>query len=262
MKRHRMPALLLLVVLLLVGVGGLWLWQGKQQYARNRALIVALVNNDVPQAFALVNAGADPNTRYNPPSAPSVTFLLQRLLHHSPPPVDDSPTAFLLACGTGWLSLQNQFDTPSPHTVDPQLVQAMLSHGAILHPKTTLGETALYGAVIHNQTRVAELLLRYGADANERCITGGTLLMMAVEMRSGDMARLLLAHHADINAKDDMENTALFHAVYAIRDKEMVQLLLAHHADPNVPGRYEQTVLTHLWESDQPDIVALLRRKR
>ena len=272
MKRRRTLLLFLAVGLLFVGGGGLWLWQAKQQYARNRALIAAFVNDDMRQALALVNAGADPNTRYAPPHAPSFPLLLRRLLHNSPPAPDDSPTAFLLACGAGWGPLQMATPVQRPprrfayfeqqfHTVDTSLVQTMLSHGANLHPYTRCDETALYGAVVHNQVRVAEMLLTHGASANEPCITGGTLLQMAVDRRNKDMVRLLLEHRADINAKDTNENTALFEAVYALQDKEMVQLLLAYHANPNVPGRYGQTVLTHLWESNRPDIVALLRKR-
>ena len=100
MKRRRSLLLLfVLSALLLIAAGGLWLRQAKRQYALNRQLIDALVHGDFKQALALVNAGADPNTRSTPPPAPTFKLLLHQLLHRSPVPVNNSPTAFIMACG-------------------------------------------------------------------------------------------------------------------------------------------------------------------
>ena len=91
----------LILVLLLSGMG-LWLHKEQKQYALNRQLIEALTHFDTNQALALVKAGADPNTRLDPPPAPSLQLLLDQLLHRTPL-VNKSSTALLLACGVTWL---------------------------------------------------------------------------------------------------------------------------------------------------------------
>ena len=65
---------------------------------RNRALIIALDNGDFQAALTLVNAGADPNTRKAPTPAPTLPQWLKHLLHHTPPPANDSLTAPMLGC--------------------------------------------------------------------------------------------------------------------------------------------------------------------
>ncbi len=107
MKRRSLLLLLLPVSLLMAGMG-LWVRSQQRQYALNRQLIAALINNDRKQAFALANAGADPNTRFNTPPAPTLKLLLSQLLHRSSAPVDTTPTAFMFACGTRMWTRQTE----------------------------------------------------------------------------------------------------------------------------------------------------------
>ena len=106
--RYRAPLWFGLPLLLLLGSSVVWLRAQQRQYARNRQLIAALVSNDTNQALTLVNEGADPNSRYNPPPAPSLKLMLDQLLYRSSVPADNSPTAFLLACGAGWSTLERE----------------------------------------------------------------------------------------------------------------------------------------------------------
>ena len=113
-KRRRYRAVLVLgtVGLLLTVACGLWLRSDRRQEALNRQLIAALVKGDLPpqfhyqyddrEALALVDAGADPNTPLVPSPAPSLRQLWNYVIHRSPLPANDSPSAFLIACGARW----------------------------------------------------------------------------------------------------------------------------------------------------------------
>jgi hypothetical protein len=143
MKRRRGLLWTLAVALALCGACGVWLHVQRQQYERNRQLIAALVHNDTKTALALVNAGAAPNTRQFPAPAPSLKSLLEHLLHHMPPPANDTPTAFLLACGALVLPMDgNRLSGPPPEENRP-LLQAMLAHGADVHARANGNRTAL-----------------------------------------------------------------------------------------------------------------------
>src|SRR5689334_4539956 len=87
---HRRPAALLTLILLagVVLACGLWLRAERRQYALNRQLIAALVKGDSKQALALVNAGADPNTRVKPSPMPTLLQSVKLLLYRSQPDND------------------------------------------------------------------------------------------------------------------------------------------------------------------------------
>lgn len=68
-KRTALFAFSLLLGLFLVCI--LWVRKEQRQYSLNRQLISALFHENGKQALRLVEAGADPNTRYTPAPAPS-----------------------------------------------------------------------------------------------------------------------------------------------------------------------------------------------
>src|SRR5579871_3760635 len=98
MRRKRFALITLCLPICLCVSSGLWFRAKEQQYALNRALIGALVKGNDEQALALVKAGADPNTRYMPNLVPTLPEMVKQLLHRSPPPRNDSLTAFSIAC--------------------------------------------------------------------------------------------------------------------------------------------------------------------
>jgi hypothetical protein len=100
--QQRSAFLMGLLCLLLVGACALWVQSQQRQYALNRRLMAALWKFDDPQALALVNAGADPNTPYALPQAPSLRHLWKDLFHHSVQPGEANTNALLLACGGHW----------------------------------------------------------------------------------------------------------------------------------------------------------------
>ncbi len=262
MKARRSLLLLLTLVLAVVGARGLWVWKAKRQYALNRQLIAALKNNDAKQALALVNRGADPNTRYNPPPAPTLTQLFNHLLHRSLVPANDSPTAFLMACGANWnvSSKDIKYGDDSPRNVS--LIRAMLTHGGDSNTTDFQHWSALSIVVWSNNRYIAQLLLEHGANVNAQNLDGMTPLMFAVSSLDVGMIRLLLDHGANISIGDRWGATALHYAVAEDNAMNIARLLLAYKANPNQPDKHGLTPLNYAQQHHRLDIVALLRGKR
>jgi hypothetical protein len=254
---HRLPLWYAITVLLLLGGTVAWL-NVQWQYALNRQLITALVQNDTEKSLALVEAGADPNTRLKPSPAPSLKQLLQRCLRPKPFPANDSPTAFMLACGMLW-TLSEDGSTQwveVPHNLP--LVRAMILYGADVNAKTANAQTVLMGAVSNGHVDIVELLLQQGAKVNTPNNTGTTVLMYA-QCRSDEAeVRVLLAHGAAVNAQDEGGYTALHYAVNGANINVLRQLL-AHGANPNLAAKDGKTPLLLAQQMKRPDIVALMR---
>lgn len=262
MKARRSP--LFFLILVLVGVGAIWVWKAHQQEALDRQLIAALVNNDSQQAITLLNAGADPNARFYPTPTPPLKTLYRRLLRHSSVFVNHSPTALMYACGAGaYLQTSGRFD--HYHGEDLPLIDAMLAHGAKVNFGDSLHESAFYYAATEYRPHIAQLLLEHGANVNQKDSLGATPLMRVAYSNDTVMARLLLEHGANICLEDKQEQTALYYAVFApsnAANMDVVRLLLAHGADPTPPNKFGATPLHLAQQRNRPDLVELLRGRR
>ena len=260
MKRKRTLILTATTVLALCTVCGLWLHKERQQYARNRALIAALEHNEPSVALALVNVGADPNTRERAAPAPSLKLLVSRLLHHSPPPVNDSPTALHLACCRNW-SLDGGSQRPvATFPENLPLLQAMLSHGADVRATTDNKQNALHLAAFVGRWHTVELLLKHGADANAKSSLDLTPLILAACSDEANNARLLLARGANPNAQDTRGFTALHFALNSKAAKSLILELLTHGADPNLRSKAGRSPLDYARKMKRSDLVLLLTR--
>ena len=188
-----------------------WVRKEQRQYALNRQLIEALANRcDIKQALDLVREGADPNTQIRPMHTPSLSQLVHQLLHPSPLPVNDSSSAFLMACGAPRIDVSAQtvldlrvelidpISPETPHLIE--LVQVMFAHGANVNA-TPNRFAALYCAVNFgfpsnpNPSRnLIELLLEHGADPDHSEESFGHLftpLSAAENMNRPDIVALL-----------------------------------------------------------------------
>ena len=204
---------LLAFALLLLGVGlpcFVWVRAQQRQYTINRQLIAALKKKDTKQALELVNAGADPNTRFEPTSAPSLPELMNQLLHRSQVTVNNryatthrSPTAFMLACGTLWSVGATNYVV---NAIDLLLVQAMLRHGADVNAKEIWGYVPLQGAISWQNKPCIKLLLDNGAGVNTKDEDGNSLVCWAVNTQNIEIVKILLDYGADpvsINTEKD-----------------------------------------------------------
>lgn len=208
-RRHRVA---LSVAMLLVGTvafAALWARSYQRQEALNRQLIAALVKQDVVRALALVNAGADPNTPFEPLSPPSLTQIWNRMFHRMALPINGTPSAFAMACGAFWIdgnptrsTFLQDFDLDAP-----QLVLAMLQHGAKVNAKDSEQRTPLMWSIWIYHPKTVGVLLRYGADMNAQDSEGKSALRYVLECHSEEGAdtnilRQLLAHGANPRLAD------------------------------------------------------------
>jgi hypothetical protein len=265
MRRKRTILVTFFLMAMLIGGTGLWLRAQRRQYALNRQLIAALVNDNNQQALALVNSGADPNTPYQPLPMPTFMQLLKRLFHRGAPPANHRLTAFQMACGAFWPGrVFFHIEGQQNHLDAPQLAEAMLRHGANVNARDDAGLTPLHCAISYDRPNTASTLLQFGADVNGKDDTGATpLLYTAVEP---DKVRLLLDHGANPNVRDGQGWTPLYWNVYWFvkhikvrRAEDCIRQLLAHGADPNLPDKSGYTALKYAQYYKCANLVALLK---
>jgi len=273
-RRLKRAALLTgLVGLLIAGVCGIWVRSQQHQNALDHRLIVALAKYDYHQAGSLIKDGADPNTHVIPLPAPSFKQFWSYMWHRSTLPKNDSPTAFLIACGN------DEEDSNFPEGQDrvdaPELVRAMLRHGANVRDRDKAGRTPLYWAASRDNAGTVGVLIDAGADVNARSPQGWTPLMIACYFLASDAIPLLLAHGADVNALDSDGSTALYHTMQTappngdskkdttkenLLVKEILSQLLAHGAIPDLTPNGSMTALQLAQQFGSPDLVTLLRQ--
>jgi hypothetical protein len=183
MKRHNLQRSVLLtgvVGLLLAGAYQLT-WRPRQhQFALDRQLIAALKKDDTRRILLLLNEGADPNTPCSPRPAPTLDDLYYYVLFHYVQHDEDrfTSTAFMIACGADrdgedfhlWQRRSND-----PRYDVPELVQAMLQHGAKIS-RSKFGMTPLHWAASCDHLKVVRVLLDHGADINAQDWGGRTPL--------------------------------------------------------------------------------------
>src|SRR5579859_7173628 len=98
-------------------------WRQVRQERISRELIAAILRNDSSAAIPLLQQGADANARDEAPHSLSSWSRLMLIFHLKPMPVSTAPTALLLA-------LEGPEKTGDDWEVNPELVQALLDHGA------------------------------------------------------------------------------------------------------------------------------------
>jgi hypothetical protein len=222
--------LLLSLLLLLGGIAGLWHHAWQHQCALDSELITALEHYDNGRALALVNAGANPNTRV--PRTSAVSQLVDQLRHHhwTVKLADaEAPTAFMMACGAEWIDADGKAMWRRNGPDDVRLVQGMLAHGATVKAASSGGATALLAAVKCDRPRTVALLLSHGGNVNAQDWLGLTPLYWIVAQ-----------------------------VVVGRGDKEILGALLAHGAEPNIADKHGQTPLMIAQKYKRLDVVALL----
>ena len=155
-------------------------------------LLDAVRRGDPAAVRALLDQGADANTRYGDGTTP---------LH--------------------WAA----------YRTDLESTNLLLRARAQVNAVNDLGVTPLWIAAGNAGTAVIARLLQAGADPNIAPPTNGTPLMVAARTGNTEAVALLLAHGADVNAREEANHqTALMWAV-STRHSAVVRLLLAARAD-------------------------------
>lgn len=113
-----------------------------------------------------------------------------------------------------------------------EVVQLLISHGALVDARTDDAVTPLMFSCHHGLVGVAAVLLRHGADVNAKQSGGRAPLMHVCSLGRVDMAKFLLENGADVNAEDDINATALMVAS-EVGPVEVIELLLERGAKVN-----------------------------
>ena len=189
-NRHSHRRLVLLTfALLLLGLGlacFVWVKIQQRQHALNRQLIEALKNGNTKEALALVESGADPNTRYEPTPVPSLSELMDQMVHRSPPIINDSPTALMIACGANGEATSAFSSYIAP--LDPHLIHAMLLAGVNVNAKAFNGYTALYWAFSYQKKDIIKELLINGANVH---VLDDKIIPVLLDTTTDDNAEIL-----------------------------------------------------------------------
>ena len=169
-------------------------------------LTVAVSNGDVASTKALLEHGANVETKF-----------------------DDGETPLLRAT----------------RAADEEMVTLLLEHKANVDALTQRnyggedvpGSTALMMAARKGHTGIAKLLLAQSANPNAADSSGSNPMHTAVARGNAPLARLLLTNGVNAETRFYDGNTCLAVAVQQ-RDLAMATLLLDHHADPNATNKF------------------------
>jgi ankyrin repeat protein len=143
-------------------------------------------------------------------------------------------------------------------------VQHTLELGAVLdYQRTENGWTALMLASYNSHKDIVEFLLSKGAILDVRDKVGQTALMAAVSAEKPDIEiiQLLLKFGTNPNIQRKKDgSTALMLATKSERN-DIVKILLANGANPQIQDRSGQTALDIASKNSNLDIIALLKSK-
>lgn len=162
----------------------------------------AAMNRDLDTVRALINDGADPNSRgqYATPA-----------LH--------------------WLVRVDELDS----------VRMLLEAGADVNATAGQGLTALSLAIGNGNDAMVKLLLDAGANANALETTGETMLMAAAAVGVTATVATLLDHGAEVDTRDAIYDQTALMLASREGHAEIVELLLEHGADPNASTAIGET---------------------
>ncbi len=163
-------------------------------------LVAAAKASDTEAVRALLEGGADPNTR----AADGSTALLWASYR------DDLASAALLIGAGADANIPNDLGaTPiwaASRNGSPGMAEVLLGAGADPDIPLRLGETPLITASRSGSAPVVRMLLGSGANVNARGARGQTALMFAAAQRHPEVVEILLEYGPDVDAASDTWN--------------------------------------------------------
>ncbi len=106
-----------------------------------------------------------------------------------------------------------------------EIVQALISAGAVVNATDFYGDTAIMLATDKGYPSIIKLLLNAGADVNMQNIHGSTALIIAASNCNIEITKILLDAGANVSIKDNQGRTALMGAKACVRT-DLVELLI------------------------------------
>ncbi len=206
--RPKSRLLLIRVVFVLVAAASLLLVPLYRQYYLDRALITAIHYNNAVRVDALLDEGANSNTRLARGKPLRMLILDMR----NPKP-DLSYTVLMWT-----IMMPSQLNTSiTAHRASVHIVKSLLARHADVNATAEQGETALMIAVTHGRSDCVKALVEGGAGVNAKDANQQTSLMHAASIGDDDCVKLLITSGAELNAKDLGGHTALCFARYSNR---------------------------------------------
>lgn len=142
------------------------------------------------------------------------------------------------------------------------LAQWLLDQGADIDTVGSNGWTALTIAAAKGNVHLLQWLINQGAQTQMRDVYRFTPFMRAVDNGYTEAAAVLLSLvETNVNARDELDNTALHHAVSAA-NQAMVDLLIEHKADPSLVNQQgiSPLNLAHKLGADSRNILDALHK--
>lgn len=253
-RKQRTILVMVVFCSLVLVVACVWLRRMDRQERLSRQLIAAIKRDDTKTAIQVLEQGADANVRDELDNARGLPAILDLLFGETP----TAPTPLLLSL----YRHDNPNGSPGVFTPEsPELVSALLSHGAQVNVRNVEKGSPIYYAIISGKARTARLLIEHGADVSPS-FTGWNLLVEEIKAnKDASLLELMLKHGADVNYVTGDGWSPLSLAV-AVHDSNLVRILLRYHADPHAKIElYHGPVSLIAYAENQqlPEIAKLLR---
>jgi hypothetical protein len=113
---------------------------------------------------------------------------------------------------------------------DIELLKSYLEKHPDLNCEFSNGKTGLYYAIVYDQVKISEFLLRRGADP-DFIVDDHSTLRWAIKYDRGRIVRLLIEFGAEVNKPDQKQNTPLIYAA-ELNNLNMCKILIDRGADP------------------------------
>ena len=222
----------------------------EQVAERTNLLFHAIASNDVEQAKACIEFGANVNAIQGEEGPTPLLYAIQKnriemveVLAKSKVDLNKASrvtdrrkwTPLALACAKGNYDVVNilikygaDVNRDDGHSSFPinhaasmgknDIVSLLIKSGADVNAKSKSGFTPLMSG--SENMAVVETLIKAGADINGKDNEGRTVLMLAsTKEKNNDIVAFLIKSGADVNAKDNHGSSALWYANYKSKDR-------------------------------------------